>query len=135
MNDAGTGEISPEAAFGRVSPAALQEYNAGNYQNACATRLSLAFADAGVRIPHYRRYGGIKDVNGNRIIISAARMSEFMHDRYGALRTNYSRATSTNGIYIGLTGRAGVSGHVTIIKPGFFSNHGGYPQQHFWPIR
>ena len=127
-------ELSPKQAFEKVSPAALQAHLDGYYTNACATRLSLAFADAGVKIPHYKRYGGIKDLNGNRIIISAARMSEFMHDRYGALRIDYSRATSTNGIYIGLTGTGGVSGHVTIVKSGFFSSHGGYRTQHFWAI-
>lgn len=116
----GNNEISAQEAFSRVSPAAEKAYLDGEYSNACATRLSLAFAKAGVRLPN--GYGGIKDVNGNRIIISAAQMNKFMTTKYGSLMSSYSSQTSTKGIYIGVT-KPGMrySGHVTIIRSGFNS--------------
>ncbi len=101
----------------------------------CATRLSLAFAKAGVRLPN--GYGGLRDVNGNRIIISASQMNKFMTTKYGSLMSTYSSATSTKGIYIGVTKPGyGYSGHVTIIRPGFNSNtySGSMKTMNFWSI-
>jgi len=131
----GNYEISAQEAFRRVSPAAEKAYLDGDYTNACATRLSLAFAEAGVRIPN--GYGGLRDVNGNRIIISATQMNKFMTTKYGSLMSTYSRQTSTNGIYIGVAKPGvGYSGHVTIIRPGFNSNTHYYDMQttNFWSI-
>ena len=131
-------EISVEEAFKRVNPAAHKLHLDGdpNYQNACATRLSLAFAKAGVKIP--KGYGGLKDVNGNRIIVSAYQMQKFMSTKYGSLMTAYKQSTSTNGIYIGLTPpNIPTTGHVTIIKTGFLSNtySSGMRATYFWPIK
>ena len=133
----GNNEISTQEAFKRVSPAVEKLYLDGdqNYQNACATRLSLAFAEAGIKIPS--GYGGLKDVNGNRIIISASQMQKFMSAKYGSLMTTYSKSTSTNGIYIGLTKSGmGYSGHVTIIKSSFNSNTYSSTMRamYFWAI-
>ena len=130
-------EISPEKAFERVSPAAHKEHLSGNksYQNACATRLSLAFEAAGIKIP--RGYDGLISANGNRIIISAVQMNRFMTDRYGDLMTPFSRQTSTNGIYIGVAKPGvGFSGHVTIIRPGFVSLtlESAMQTMNFWSI-
>ena len=132
----GNDEISAREAYGRVSPAAQELYDSGdpNYQNACATRLSLAFAKAGVRIPG--GYGGLKDVNGNRIIISAKQMYNFMSTKYGSLMQNYSSQSS--GIYIGLANPGmGYSGHVTIMKSGFNSKtYSDYmSSMYFWPAK
>jgi len=134
----GNDEISVKEAFKRVSPAALKAHLDGdaNYQDACATRLSLAFAKAGVKLP--RGYGGLMDVNKNRIIISAQQMYRFMSTKYGTLMSAYSSSTSTKGIYIGLTNPgAGYSGHVTIIKPGFnsFLHYESMRSTHFWSIK
>ena len=133
----GNDEISVQEAFSRVNPAAEKLHLSGNaeYQNACATRLSLAFAKAGVNIPN--GYGGLKDINGNRIIISAKQMYNFMSTKYGSLMTKYSSSTSTRGIYIGLTRPGmGYTGHVTIIKPGFNSNtySSSMNNMYFWSI-
>lgn len=132
----GSKEISAQEAFRLVSPAAEKAYLDGDFTNACATRLSLAFAEAGVRIPN--GYGGIKDVNGNRIIISATQMNKFMTTKYGSLMSTYSSQTSTKGIYIGVT-KPGMaySGHVTIIRSGFNSNTYSNAMQamNFWSIR
>ena len=130
-------EISPSEAFSRVSPAAAELNASGdpNYQNACATRLSLAFAKAGVNIP--RGYGGLMDVNGNRIIVSASQMYRFMSTKYGDLMSSYNSATSKNGIYIGLTKpNQGFSGHVTIMKTGFrsYDYSNSMKQMNFWSI-
>jgi len=98
--------------------------------------LSLAFAKAGIKIPS--GYGGLKDVNGNRIIVSAAQMHKFMSTKYGTLMTSYNSKISTKGIYIGLTKpNSGFSGHVTIIKPGFVSKtYEGYMRaMYFWSIK
>lgn len=132
----GNDEITPQKAFEMVNPAAAAKHLSGDlaYQNACATRLSLAFVKAGVKIPN--GYGGIKDVNGNRIIISAQQMYNFMSAKYGALMTTYSSGTSTKGIYIGLAKYgAGYSGHVTIIKPGFNSFTIDSRAAYFWSIK
>lgn len=131
-------EISTQNAFSRISPAAEKLHLSGNesYQNACATRLSLAFSKAGVRIPS--GFGGLKDVYGNRIIISAEQMYKFMSTRYGALMTNYNAKTSNNGIYIGLTRpEMSYSGHVTIIKSGFNSKtySSSMRSMYFWPVK
>lgn len=132
----GNEELAPEEVFKRVSPAAMKAYQDGEFANACATRLSLAFAKAGVRIPS--GYGGIKDVNGNRIIISAVQMHRFMSTKYGSIMIRYSSETSTKGIYIGVTKPGvGYSGHVTIIRPGFNSHtySDAMSKISFWPIR
>jgi RHS repeat-associated protein len=133
----GNDEISVQEAFSRVSPAAEKLHLSGDadYQNACATRLSLAFAKAGVKIPS--GYGGLKDINGNRIIISAKQMYNFMSTKYGSLMSKYSTTTSTKGIYIGLTKPGmGYTGHVTIIKPGFNSStyFSSMSNMYFWSI-
>ena len=133
----GSKEISTQVAFSRVSPAAEKLHLSGDksYLNACATRLSLAFAKAGIKIPS--GYGGLKDVNGNRIIISAVQMQRFMSTRYGSLMTDYKAQTSTNGIFIGLTKPGmGYSGHVTIIKSGFYSKtySENMRSMYFWPV-
>jgi len=132
----GIDEISAEEAFSRVSPAALKEYKEGTYTNACATRLSLAFVEAGIKLPS--GYGGLEDTNKNRIIISAVQMQKFMAKKYGSLMRFYDPRTSKNGIYIGLTIRGkNYSGHVTIIKSGFKSSlyESSMRAMYYWPIR
>ena len=96
----------------------------------------MAFAKAGIKIPS--GYGGIKDINGNRIITSAAQMYRFMSNRYGSMMTAYNSGTSKKGVYIGLTKLGmGYSGHVTIISPSFNSETyiRSMRSASFWPVR
>lgn len=130
-------EMDKELVFGEVSDEALKLHRTDpDYDNACATRLSLAFVRAGIKLS--KGYVGLIDDNGNRIIISAARMNEFMMNKYGSMRSAYSQSASKKGIYIGITKPSvKYSGHVTIISPGFNSNLyiSDMKTMNFWSVK
>jgi len=110
--------------FSGAAGGVIAELTEGDFWKGAATGLTIGTLNHGLHDVYQNiLYKRLKDINGNRIIISAAQMYKFLSTKYGTLMSKYDPVTSSKGIYVGLTSPGtGYSGHVTIIKPGFNSS-------------